>query len=837
VIVEHVEAHDGRPATLRRPQAAYLQQHRRSVGFAYRHLSDIVASAVLLAVSVALTLVMVLPVHAFIRGDWQAQFFPVYSYLGERLRAFDIPGWNPYQFSGAPFAGDPESGWMYLPAMGVYALLPAETATAAYIGLHTAFAGLTLYVFARLLGLDVVGSFVGAAAFAFAWVVPATMQMVIFFPVAIWLVVTLIGVELALRAGTWGARVWSWLLAALAISQILAIWLGQASYYALLVIGSWIVWRTLLFPDQASLLKGRLLSFLVTSLAIFGFGFGLAAASVLPRLSTVERSSLSGGVYDVVSAWEEARTGYTVSQLLLETVGGYTGSLWWYVGAVAAALMLMAPIVARRWRPMLFFVLMGLSSLILAFAGSTPLHAVLYAILPRFEGLHEHSPERVLILFSPAIALLAAATVSYLPRWDGPPIALAATALIPAGLAIALAAGSEGMGALLSRQVMILIAATSALVALFALMSSGRVRQAVLLGLVILVLWDPAGRIALRGFTPDPRLEQSLQETLGAANATDSFLYANGTAAFLAEQTATRPGRYAGFDPALLPDPETIETLSPGLGYRSTTSLESGVSWLLVHNWGTWFGVEDVQGYNPLQTQRYVEYIDALNGHRQEYHERDLFPAGLASPLLDLLNLRYLLVPADAPQRSDLAPLLEELPTVYADAQVRILENPEALPRAWLVHEATQVVPGAALALLADGAVDPRQTVLLETAPPALSVPADPTAEAARVVAQEPDRIELAVRAETPALLVLSEVWDPGWHATVSGVPTPVLLANHALRALPIPPGQHQVVLSYAPPGLRLGLAISGLTLVGLVAAALWLGRRSARAQSEDSTT
>jgi hypothetical protein len=69
----------------------------------------------------------------------------------------------------------------------------------------------------------------------------------------------------------------------------------------------------------------------------------------------------------------------------------------------------------------------------------------------------------------------------------------------------------------------------------------------------------------------------------------------------------------------------------------------------LVHNWGTWFGVEDIQGYNPIQTQRYVEYIDALNGHRQEYHERDLFPAGLSSPLLDLLNLRYLIVPADAP--------------------------------------------------------------------------------------------------------------------------------------------------------------------------------------------
>jgi hypothetical protein len=477
----------------------------------------------------------------------------------------------------------------------------------------------------------------------------------------------------------------------------------------------------------------------------------------------------------------------------------------------------MAPIVARRWRPTLFFVLVALTSLVLAFAGSTPLHVLLYAILPRFEGLHEHSPERTLILFSPAIALLAAATVSYLPRWDGARAALAATALVPAGLAIAITAVSEGTGAHLAREVTILIAAACALVVTFAVTTSGRVRQAALLGLAILVLWDPAGRIALRGFTADPRLEQSLQESLGAANTTDSFLYANGAATFLAEQTATRPGRYAGFDPALLPDPETIETIAPGLGYRSATSLESGVSWLLVHNWGTWFGVEDIQGYNPLQTQRYVEYIDALNGHRQEYHERDLFPAGLRSPLLDLLNVRYLLVPADAPERSDLAPLLAELPTVYTDARVRILENPEALPRAWLVHEARQVAPGEALALLAGGTVDPRETVLLETAPPALAAPAEAAAETTVLRTHQPDRLELEVTAQAPALLVLSEVWDPGWSATVSGVPTPVLVANHALRALPIPPGEHPVVLTYDPPLLRLGLAITLLTVLAII--------------------
>jgi hypothetical protein len=52
------------------------------------------------------------------------QYYPWYSYLGEGLRSLDIPAWNPSQFSGAPFAGDPLSGWTYMPAMILFTILP-----------------------------------------------------------------------------------------------------------------------------------------------------------------------------------------------------------------------------------------------------------------------------------------------------------------------------------------------------------------------------------------------------------------------------------------------------------------------------------------------------------------------------------------------------------------------------------------------------------------------------------------------------------------------------------------------------------------------------------------
>ncbi len=68
--------------------------------------------------------------------DTVTQYWPWYAYLGERLRAFEIPMWNPYQFSGTPFAADPLSGWGYLPAMVLFTVLPMVAAAEAYMVVH-----------------------------------------------------------------------------------------------------------------------------------------------------------------------------------------------------------------------------------------------------------------------------------------------------------------------------------------------------------------------------------------------------------------------------------------------------------------------------------------------------------------------------------------------------------------------------------------------------------------------------------------------------------------------------------------------------------------------------
>src|SRR5215211_3385537 len=113
--------------------------------------TDVIGIAIVFAISL-IGAGQLLAGGTLIGQDAATQFYPWYSYLGRQLRSFEIPGWNPYQFSGAPFAADPQSGWMYLPAMLLFTVLPLSLAVPAFLWLHLMLAESGMYLLARLLG-------------------------------------------------------------------------------------------------------------------------------------------------------------------------------------------------------------------------------------------------------------------------------------------------------------------------------------------------------------------------------------------------------------------------------------------------------------------------------------------------------------------------------------------------------------------------------------------------------------------------------------------------------------------------------------------------------------
>jgi uncharacterized membrane protein YfhO len=102
----------------------------------------------------------------------------------------------------------------------------------------------------------------------------------------------------------------------------------------------------------------------------------------------------------------------------------------------------------------------------------------------------------------------------------------------------------------------------------------------------------------------------------------------------------------------------------------------------------------------------------------------------------------------------------------------------------------------------------------------------------ARVVSYAPERVVVEVEADRPGNVVLTDAFYPGWQATVDGSEVPILRAEPYFRAVPVEAGRHRVEFAYRPLSLRLGSALSGLSmLVGLVVLALggMRGRRKER--------
>ena len=774
---------------------------------------------------VVFTLVAVWPLVSggtVVGKDTITQYYTWYSYLGERLRSGDLPGWNPYQFSGAPFAGDPLSGWTYLPAMILFTALPVSAAAKGYVFVHFLLAGLFTYALARVLRMNLAGSLLAAVAYEFnVFVYWRNLCCSPYVSVMAWLPLAILGTELAVRSARWPDRV-LWLgVGGLALSQILAAWPGQGSYYALLALGGYVAYRTLLFPpENVRGIRGRVIGFLFHGSGVLLFGFGLAAAGLLPRVEYQTLSTLAdgyGNIEGVRAAW-----------------GGWTSEDWKrlltpglvYPGLTVLALALAAPLVARARHAVPFFFVLSVCTLILSSPDGTPLHSVLYFLLPGFEWLHPHGPGRIKVILYLGFALLAGATLSRLgervrsTRAQEVAIPIV-TSLLLAVYVVALLATEgppSGFGVGVSLISLSALVAANACVAVYALSVAGRRGAAFLMVLVVFVDLFAAGRATL-----SERATADLGKDLVKVDLSRYF-EPTGAAKFLRSETESVPARYFGYGPRRLGDGWSFN-------YNNWFA-ERDTSALLASNMATPMGLNGIQGYNAVHIARYDQYMTALNGRSQGYHNADVVPKGLDSPLLDLLNVRYMVVPTDVDAEQDeLVELKDAHPTVYGDDRVEVLENRDALPRAWIVHSAIEASQAETLKQLGSGGVDPRQTALLERTPPDLELPEDPSADRATVTEYEADRIRLKTATGARGLLVLSEAYYPAWKAYVDGEPAPLYVADHVLRAVPVPAGEHTVELRYESRSLRIGVAISlgfCLALIVLVTARARRWRKSA---------
>ena len=186
------------------------------------------------------------------RFDLFTFFLPWYTFLGERLRDLAVPAGIRTSSAGPPLPADPESGWMYLPAMLFFSLLAPLAAFKGMVAFQLAVAALSTYVFARVLGMGAMASLVAAVVYLTGpflhW---NTYCCLIFGQFGTWIPLALLGIELSLRAARWRDRIAAWFLGGFAVSQMLAGWIGEGWLYAMLLPAAYIGYRALISPPRS----------------------------------------------------------------------------------------------------------------------------------------------------------------------------------------------------------------------------------------------------------------------------------------------------------------------------------------------------------------------------------------------------------------------------------------------------------------------------------------------------------------------------------------------------------------------------------------------------------
>jgi len=217
---------------------------------------------------------------------------------------------------------------------------------------------------------------------------------------------------------------------------------------------------------------------------------------------------------------------------------------------------------------------------------------------------------------------------------------------------------------------------------------------------------------------------------------------------------------------------------------------------------------KSIGGYHAAKLRRYQEMIEAyINPEMQKLFRAVGEAAGDMTqvngdsicPVLNMLNTRYFIFPLEGGQTVPI-----QNPYVYGNAwfvdQISYVDNANAeLETVGKLNLRHQAVADAKF-----------KTQLGEAA-------VQDTASVVTITSYEPNRLKYDVNTGKGGVLVFSEIYYPGWTATVDGQPAELGRVNYILRAIHLQPGKHQVELAFFPKSVSVTETVAYIAFVLLL--------------------
>ena len=233
----------------------------------------------------------------------------------------------------------------------------------------------------------------------------------------------------------------------------------------------------------------------------------------------------------------------------------------------------------------------------------------------------------------------------------------------------------------------------------------------------------------------------------------------------------------------------------------------------------TSFYHKSIGGYHPAKLRRYQELIEEhLQGEMGRINRAVVDGAGQLDacngdslfPVLNMLNTKYVILG-------------------LKDNGKLPVQNPWAQGNGWFVNQ-IEYVPDADAEIAALHNIDLRRMAVVdrqfEKVLGEQTLQSDSTATV-KLTGYEANRLTYEVNSQKGGVVVLSEIYYPGWTCTIDGKPVEIARANYVLRAVKVPAGKHEMVMTFDPQTVHVteAIAYGALALLALMLVALVVTR------------
>ena len=698
--------------------------------------------------------------------DIISQIYPWKIFAVDSLKNGQIPLWNPYSFSGTPHLANYQSA-VLSPFNLFFFIFSNIDAWTIIVLLQPLLTGIFTYIFVKSLNVGKTGSLISGISFMFSgfmttWMGYATLgYAILFLPLALFAIQKVFETKKLL------------FLVLLSLTIPLSSFSGhfQTSLYLLVFLGLFVIFKFYQTRDK----KQTVLSFTFIFLGLL-----LSSPQLLPSIELYLNAPRSG-IFQKLEAIPLSHLATIFAPDFFgnpvtrnNPIGHY--SEWASYAGIIPLFLTLYIIVRKRAKEVIFFNIIGVTSLLLAF--NTPLLDLLFNL--KIPVLSTSAASRIIVIFSFSVAILAGFGIERIIadlKEKRRKYFLISSFVFLTVFALLFVYSQTLLpvysGVALRNTILPLIILSAGLVCLFLATINKRFLTISLVAIVLLVSFD------MYRFTT----------------------------------------KWQPMDPKNLIFPDTPimsnfkDIRSP---YRVFGNVDTGP-------FSVYYRFPSVEGYDPLYIERYGQFLSTLKKggilepprSGVDFENRGIY----SKKAVDLLGIKYIFYKGGDKGKIWGFPFSsypkEKFVQVFKDRKYRIYENTGVYPRAFFVKNfVNESSDQKIIDTMFASDFNLKESAVLEKK---IGIKNNSSGGLVEITSYKNNKVEIKTESKSANLLVITDIYYPGWIAKVDGVPTKIYRTDFVFRGIVVPEGTHKVEFIYDPLSFRLGILGAFLGTLGII--------------------